>query len=598
MARSRPIMDVARVQGRAQSAASAVAAESTAVAVAVATDVADGSTAAKDGDGARRRFVTALAERPRVVAPLSPPVDHGNAADGVVPVPDAGCVMGPDGGGDLQYLDLPVHDTQLLLRVDMSMNLSSDPVSPRPCSSALLWDDECAAAQQQADAIAEAFQREDDLVLPASLASPPASVSSSTSLPAVSGLPLAPSVSVALLEKISRLPQRSSSGSRAATAFSEYLAPAPISRSGRCSRLPSLNEDEDTASAPSSALPVELSVLVDASPDVVGATGCRSSAPAACGDGGDDGALGAANLEQERAARRRYRSISRGRPVRAAAMSSSSGVALLSRGRSLVRMANGTQGSRPASLDVGLVEGELGGSGRSRSAIAPAMLRATMMGLPPVTAVGSSGGGGGGGGGSGSGGIASAAHPHSHSGSISALQRRRSHRRVGLTLHTTGDVASRQSSDEGGISDGSSLAASPPVAADLRGGSPPLVGRSDECPVNSDGGGVDRRELAHGSITDLSTARQAGDHYAARLECSPRVRYRRLSCGRRPVVLEVMPVVGEDRLTPVHVSIAERCARARSGSPCRTREMVVTLRGGKTRGGGGEERTIWHMRGR
>ncbi|KAK1859125.1 hypothetical protein I4F81_001722 [Pyropia yezoensis] len=442
-------MDVARVQGRAQSAASAVAAESTAVAVAVATDVADGSTAAKDGDGARRRFVTALAERPRVVAPLSPPVDHGNAADGVVPVPDAGCVMGPDGGGDLQYLDLPVHDTQLLLRVDMSMNLSSDPVSPRPCSSALLWDDECAAAQQQADAIAEAFQREDDLVLPASLASPPASVSSSTSLPAVSGLPLAPSVSVALLEKISRLPQRSSSGSRAATAFSEYLAPAPISRSGRCSRLPSLNEDEDTASAPSSALPVELSVLVDASPDVVGATGCRSSAPAACGDGGDDGALGAANLEQERAARRRYRSISRGRPVRAAAMSSSSGVALLSRGRSL-------------------------------------------------------------------------------------------------------------SSDEGGISDGSSLAASPPVAADLRGGSPPLVGRSDECPVNSDGGGVDRRELAHGSITDLSTARQAGDHYAARLECSPRVRYRRLSCGRRPVVLEVMPVVGEDRLTPVHVSIAER----------------------------------------
>lgn len=284
--------------------------------------------------------------------------------------------------------------------------------------------------------------------------------------------------------------------------------------------------------------------------------------------------------------------MSRGRPVRAADLSSSSGVSLLSRGRSLVRMASGTPGRRPASLDVGLAEGEQGPSGRSHSAITPAVLRTAMMGLPPVTAVGDRSGCGRGSGGSSSGGNTTAADPHSHTGSISALQKRRSHRRVGLAPYAVGDGASRQSSDENSIIDGGRLTASPPTAgvaapAALPGTSPPLGGRPHDITPTPDGWGGDRRELNHGSITDLSTARQAGDHYAAHLECSPRVRYRRLSCGRRPVVLEVMPVVCEDRLTPVHVNIAERYARGRSGSPCRMREMVVTLRGGEDDGGVG-----------
>lgn len=608
-----PVMDVARMQSRVRSTAASIAADDSALGVVMAaTTAADGDAAAKDSDTAardsdtadkdsdveHRRFVAALADRPRLAAPPSPPVDHADAADGVESMPDTGCVSDPSGGGGggkLLFLDLPVDDTQLLLR--METQSSAEPVSPRPVSSSPLWDDACEAAQVQVDAIAEAMEREDGLVLPASLASSPASASSSSSLPAVSGLSLAPSVSVALLEKISRLPHRSSSASRMASAYAEYTAARSSSRSGRCSRLPSLNEDEDMATATSGALRGGPGIPADTGADNVGATGSRSRNPAVgrvastpCG--GDDGALEAADLEQlaqQRAARRRYRSMSRGRPVKASGLSSS-GVALLSRGRSLVRMASGTPGSRPTSHDVGLGDAEQGDCRRSVSAIAPAVLRTAMMGLPPVTAVGGGGGGvggGGSGGGSGSGGSASGADPPSHTGSISALQERRSSRRVGLATTSIGDAVSRQSSDESS-SDGGHLAASPSTAAATTIHSP-LVGRSRSRVATPDAG--DRRcELAHGSITDLSSARQAGEHFGAtRLECSPRVRYRRLSCGRRPVVLEVMPVVGEDRLTSVHVNIAERCARARSGSPCRTREMVVTLRGGEEAGiwGGG-----------
>ncbi|GAB0491156.1 hypothetical protein MMPV_002405 [Pyropia vietnamensis] len=549
-------MDVARMLGRARSTAAASAADDTAVGVAVAAaTVTGGDTAAKGGDVEHGRFVAALADRPRLVAPPSPPVDHPSAADGVKSIPDTGCVAGPGGsdgggGGELLFLDLSVDDTQLLLRLETES--SSDPVSPRPVSTSPSWDDACEVAQLQVDAIAEAMEREDSLVLPATLASSPASASSSLSLPAVSGLPLGPSASVALLEKISRLPQRSSSASRVASAYTDYAGAGSSSRSGRCSRLPSLNEDEDVTNATSGALPAGPGIPADTIADNVGATSSRSRDPAVVRvasalDCGDDGTLGAADLEelaQQRAARRRYRSISRGRPVKAPGLTSS-GVVLLSRGRSLVRVASGTSGSRPTSHDVGLGDPEQGVPRRSHSVIAPAVLRTAMMGMPPVTAVGGSGsgaGGDGGGGGSGSSGNTSGAHPASHTGSISALQERRSHRRVGLATTSINDAISRQSSNESG-SDGGQRGVSPSAAVAPTVHSP-LVGRSRSRAATPDAG--DRRaELAHGSITDLSTARQAGEHYpAARLECSPRVRYRRLSCGRRPVVLEVMPVVG------------------------------------------------------
>lgn len=303
-------MDVARVQGRQRS--EAVVADNTVAAVAAAA-AADDNTAAKDGDGEHRRFVTALADRPRLAAPLSPAADDDNLASGAAPLLSTGYVGGAGGDEELPYLDLPVDDTQLLLRVDMPMDPSSEPVSPRPVSprpvpAAAPWKDAYDAAQLHVDAIAEEMERGDGFALPAAVATATgrssASASPSSSLPAGTGLPLASSVSVALLEKISRLPQRSSSASRAA-AYGDYTAPGSTSLSGRCSRLPSLNEDEESASTTLSASAGGPGVLLDTSPDRVGATACRSSDRAGTmdgipdgEDGGDDGGLAAADLEQ------------------------------------------------------------------------------------------------------------------------------------------------------------------------------------------------------------------------------------------------------------------------------------------------------------
>jgi len=213
-------------------------------AVAVKAGDGDGGGGGGGGGGEARRFVAALAGRPRLPSPPASPSATGD----VVVADEAG-----DGVALLPALGLDDDDTQLLVCVPMLDGLPpSEHVSPRPARAIALADELGAleAAHVELDAFVDMVRSEDVAAAAAAAAAAggaagggaPQGVTPPSDGSSVGSLSLQASASAALMEKIARLPAAAEAWGEL-TIF-EFVDSRPVSGSGGCTRLPSLTEDE------------------------------------------------------------------------------------------------------------------------------------------------------------------------------------------------------------------------------------------------------------------------------------------------------------------------------------------------------------------